>query len=150
MKRLRVSNSETDDFVESVKDAVDENRIVRPYNELKNALVFSFDSELNAFSNFSKGWHKDRLRRPYFERGATLIEKLEAMMTIARPSGGRVFVDHDYAYFFDRDSGRTDLCRLVWPNGRNVVDEIRCYWIGQRRATFTLAKVFRAGQSKVG
>jgi len=150
VKHLRISNSETEDFVDCVKDAITENRIVKPYNELKDALIFSFDAELNAFSNFSKGWHKERRRRPYFERGTTLIEELEAMMITARPSGGRVFIDNDYAYFFDRDSDRTNLCSLEWPNGRNVVDEIHSYWFEQRRSasrsSFTVAKVFRVGQ----
>jgi hypothetical protein len=68
-------------------------------------------------------------------------------MITARPSGGRVFVDNEHAYFFDRDSDRADLCRLVWPKGRNLVDEIRRYWIEQRRTTITLAKVFRVGQT---
>ena len=144
MNHLRVSDSDANDFLDFLKCAVTENRIIRPYNELKDALVFSFDAEWKGFSNFSKGWHKDRRMRPYFTKRLTVVEKLEAMMSPYRQSGGRVFVDNEYAYVFDRQSKRTNLCKLSWPKGRNVVDEIRCYWNAQRRPTLRLARVLRA------
>jgi len=63
VNHLRVSDSDANDFLDFLKCAVAENRIIRPYNELKDALVFSFDAEWKGFSNFSKGWHKDRRMR---------------------------------------------------------------------------------------
>ena len=144
MKHLRVSDLDSDDFLDFFKCAVAENRIVKPYNELKDALVFSFDAEWKGFSNFSKGWHKNRRMRPYFTKHPTVVEKLEKMMIPYRQSGGRVFVDNEYAYIVDRQSKRMDLCKLSWPKDRNVVDEVRRYWNAQRQPTLTIARAFRA------
>jgi len=138
MKQLRISKLEADDFVNRVKNAIDGNRIVKPYNNLKNALVFSFDTELSVFANYSKGWHKHHRLRPYFENAPTVFEKLEGMMLLYRETGGRVFLDNRYAFFVDRESKRTNLCRLSWPKNRDVVNEIRDYWDAQRRPTFTI------------
>jgi hypothetical protein len=142
VESFQISESDTDDFLDLVKCAIAENRIVRPYNELKDALVFSFDAEWNGFSNYSKGWHRDRRKRPYLTKSPTVIEKLEAMMARHRQSGGRIFIDNEYAYFVDRESKRTNVCELSWPTGRNVVDEILCYWNAQRRPTLTIANAF--------
>ena len=144
MKQLRISELDADDFVNCVKNAIDENRIVKPYNTPKNALVFSFDTELSVFANYSKGWHKNHRMRPYFENAPIIFEKLEGMMLLYRETGGRVFLDNRYAFFVDRESKRTNLCSLSWPRNRDVVKEIRDYWDARRRPTFTTRKALVA------
>jgi hypothetical protein len=144
MKHLRISELDADDFVNCLKNAIDASQIVKPYNTLKNALVFSFDAELSVFANYSKGWHKNRRMRPYFEDAPTVFEKLEGMMLLYRETGGRVFVDNRYAFFVDRESNRTNLCRLLWPRNRDIVNEIRDYWDARRLPTLTIKQVLAA------
>jgi hypothetical protein len=143
VEQLRISELDADDFVTCVKNAIDENRIVKPYNALRNALVFSFDTELSAFANYSKGWHKNRRMRPYFENVPTVFEKLEGMMLLYRETGGRVFIDNKSAFFVDRESKRTNLCSVSWPRERDIVNEIRDYWDARRLPTFTITLAAR-------
>jgi hypothetical protein len=116
--------------------------ILHPYNERREALVLSFDGELNPFLNYTKGYHYPKGRRTYFKTVPKVIREIGKYMVPYRGTGGRVFIDNKKAYYVDESLRPNDLCELSWPEDRDVVAEIRSYSrASRRRATITLTKV---------
>ena len=74
--KLQINNSDADDFVDCWRKTIGERFFVEPYNPEKGALVFSFDNEMKPFLNYTKGYHRHRERRPYFERIPRIMREI--------------------------------------------------------------------------
>jgi hypothetical protein len=147
MINLLIDESDVNDFVSCWKENIKKSVSIIPYNSERNALFFSFDTEMRPFLDNTKGWHSDLAKRLYLEKSPRIIRDIGRIMSPYREAGGRVFVDKTCAYFDDEFSGRTDICDLTWPKDRDVVDEIHRYWQAMRpRATITLTRVFQVGR----
>ena len=139
---MRLSTTDVDEFVNCWKQTMADSHVVRPYNERRDALVFSFDDDLNPFLNYTKGYHHPKAKRIYFRTVPKVIRDIGTHMAPSRETGGRVFVDNEKAYYVDERLVSTDLCELSWPEDRNAVAEIRGYWrASRRRSTLTLTNV---------
>jgi hypothetical protein len=113
---------------------------VRPYDLRRNALVFSFDAEMNLFLGNSYGWNR-REQKTYFPRTPAVMDKIGEMMLRfpGRDMGGRVFVDNMRSYYVDLSSRERIISELSWPKNIDVVSEIRKSWLElPRRSHLTL------------
>lgn len=142
MITLNVNATDTDQFVDCWKLMIDSSFVVKPYNEKRGALVFSFDCGMRAFLNNTKGWHKDYKNRPYLSAVPEVFNQIETLLIPYRDTGGRVFIDNERAYFVDESCKRTDLCALSWADERDVVTEVRTHMT--RRHAIFLPRVFSA------
>jgi hypothetical protein len=139
---MSLSTTDVEEFVNCWQETMDRSSIIRPYNVRREALVLSFDDELNPFLNYTKGYHYPKGKRFYFETVPKVIRDIGKRLGPYRGTGGRVFIDNQRAYYVDELLIRTDLCELSWPENRDVIAEIRGYWsASRRRATMILTKV---------
>ena len=137
-----LSTTDVDEFVDCWRETLARSSILHPYNESREALVLSFDGELNPFLNYTKGYHYPKERRTYFKSVPNVIREIGKRMAPYRGRGGRVFISNQKAYYVDESSRSTDLCELSWPEDRDVIAEIRSYSrASRRRATITLTNV---------
>jgi hypothetical protein len=138
---MPLSRTDVDEFVNAWKETIARSSVIRPYNERREALVLSFDDELNPFLNYTKGYHYPKDKRTYFKTVPKVLRQIGKRMAPCRGTGGRVFIDNEKAYYIDESLISTDLCELCWPNDRDAIAEIRGYWRARRRATIILTKV---------
>ena len=139
---MRLSTSDVDELVNCWQETMDRSSIVRPYNARREALVLSFDDDLNPFLNYTKGYHHPKAKRIYFKTVPRIIREIGNHMVPYRGTGGRVFIDNQKAYCVDEGLISTDLCELDWPKDRDVIAEIKGYWsASRRRPTITLTNV---------
>jgi hypothetical protein len=139
---MRLSTVDVDELVHCWQETMASSPIVHPYNARREALVFSFDDELNPFLNYTKGYHHPKRKRPYFETVPRVIREIGKRMVHYRGTGGRVFIDNQKTYYIDERLISTDLCDLRWPKDRDIIAEIRSNWSApRRRSSITLAKV---------
>jgi hypothetical protein len=71
-----LSTTDVDDFVNCWQETMAGSSILRPYNERRQALVLSFDGELNPFLNYTKGYHHPKRRRTYFKSVRNVIREI--------------------------------------------------------------------------
>jgi hypothetical protein len=138
---MLLSTPAVDEFINCWKETVARSSIIQPYNAHREALVFSFDDELNPFLNHTKGYHYPKEKRIYFKTVPRVIREIGEHLALSRGTGGRVFIDKEKAYYVDESLMPTSLCELCWPHDRDVVAEIKGYWSGLRRRATTLTKV---------
>jgi hypothetical protein len=147
MTILKIDETDVDNLVECWKETIQRSAYVEPYNEAKEALVFSFDNEMKPFLNYTKGYHSDLKQRPYFGTTPRILREIAALVSPYREMGGRVFMDRQYAYFVDGSLKRTNICELMWPNGRDAINAIHGYWKASLpRIEITLARSFQVGR----
>jgi hypothetical protein len=130
---MRLATTDVDELVHCWRETMASSRIVRPYNTRREALVFSFDENLNPFLNYTKGYHHPKWKRIYFETVPRVIREIGNHMASYRGTGGRVFINNQRAYYVDESLVSTDLCELSWPESRDVIAEIVGYWRTSRR-----------------
>jgi hypothetical protein len=128
MTILKIEETDVDNLVECWKETIQKSVYVEPYNEEKEALVFSFDNEMKPFLNYTKGYHSNLKKRPYFETTPRILLELAALLSRSRETGGRVFMDKQYAYFVHESLERTNICGLMWPKGTDAISQIHDYW----------------------
>ena len=139
---MRLSTTDVDELINCWEETMASSSIVRPYNSRREALVLSFDDDLSPFLNYTKGYHYPKAKRIYFETVPRVIREIRNLMAPYRGTGGRVFIDNQRIYFVDEHLISTDLCDLSWPDGRDVIAEIRDSWnASRRRSTMTLTNV---------
>jgi hypothetical protein len=139
MAKLRIGIAETVDFINwchrtlaqrSNKDSI------RPYNFRRDALVFSFDVDLNLFLGNSYGWNREE-QRTYFSKRPAIMDRISQITwKFGRENGGRVFLDNTRLFYVDRASQERKLCDLVWPRRTDVVDEVRRFWLALPRRSY--------------
>ena len=135
--KLQINLADTFDFVECCELTINNKSYIQPYNPDRDALVFSFDGDLKPFLNFTKGYHRAVVKRPYFIRTPRLINEIRKLMRPYRHLGGRVFIDRKRAYYVDRDRDEHHLCHVAWPEGIDIVAVVKKLR-PQARATFVV------------
>jgi hypothetical protein len=123
--KLHITKDEAIEFINCWRETIAKSSFVEPYNSYRAALVFSFDGELKAFLNYTKGYHRLRETRPYFARLPGLMNKIRDLMIPYRDLGGRVFIDDNEVYFVDISLPPQHLCEVKWPKDVDVVAEIK-------------------------
>ena len=144
---LLIQREDAYDFLDCWRQAIRRRSYrsrVRPYDETKGALVFSFDIEMKPFLGDHWGWNRPEART-YFYQTPTLIETIAQIMLIFpdRDAGGRVFINNKQAYYRDNlSSQERELCELTWPEDIDIVSEVRNSWLElPRRSVLTLQNV---------
>ncbi|SRR6266516_3879828 len=144
---LLIQREDAYDFLDCWRQAIHRRSYrsrVRPYDETKGALVFSFDIEMKPFLGDHWGWNRPEART-YFYQTPTLIETIAQIMLIFpdRDAGGRVFINNKQAYYRDNlSSQERELCELTWPEDIDIVSEVRNSWLElPRRSVLTLQNV---------
>ncbi len=122
---IQITLKDTFDFVLSWEDAIGGKCFVHPYNSKRGALVFSFDGGLKPFLNYTKGYHRERAKRPYLATTPGVMAELCKLLRPYRDQGGRVFVDRKKAYFVDETGIKHHLCDLKWPDGIDIVTIVK-------------------------
>ncbi|MEK6280572.1 MAG: hypothetical protein AABN95_09495 [Acidobacteriota bacterium] len=112
---MTLSTRDVEEFVECWQETMGRSSILRPYNSRREALVLSFDGELNPFLNYTKGYHYPKEKRIYFKTVPRVIHEIGKTMAPYRGTGGRVFIDNEKAYYVDESLISTDLCEISWP-----------------------------------
>jgi hypothetical protein len=129
---LLIGSTETDDFLHWCRRTISQRSTrnsIRPYDEVRDALVFSFDVELNLFLGNHYGQNPPT-DKTFFQKTPTIMyEMSQIALAFGRQSGGRVFIDNKRYYFVDRSPRVIKLCDLTWPKGMDVVGEVRKSWL---------------------
>ena len=123
--KLQVEKAEAVEFINCWQKTIADRSFVEPYNFDRGALVFSFDGQLKAFLNYTKGYHRSHTKRPYFEKLPRIMNRIRELVRPYRSLGGRVFIDDKQVYYVDRSKTEHHLCQISWPKGINVVTEVK-------------------------
>jgi hypothetical protein len=129
MEIIQVTKQMADDLVSLLKKTLDElseeqRKYVHIYDNKKNALVISYDRDWYPFIGYTWGYNHSPT---YLERIPQLLKKIGViyMQENRVPSGGRVFIDMNCAFYVDDSRKMQFLCTLRWPNGRNIPGEVK-------------------------
>ena len=129
---LHIGRAETDDFLKWCRRTISQRTSrssIRPYDPVRDALVFSFDVELKLFLGNHYGQNPPA-DKTFFQKTPTIMERMSQIaLEFGRKSGGRVFIDNQRYYFVDRSPRVRTLCDLTWPKGIDVVEEVKQSWL---------------------
>lgn len=129
---IRVRAREADEFVAWCEETIfrrSRRTAIRPYDHKRDALVFSFDINLNLFIGNTYGWNHPP-QKTYFTKTPAVMERVRTVtLKNGRINGGRVFLDNRRLFYVDLDSSEQTLCEVRWPSGRDVVSDVRGIWM---------------------
>lgn len=145
MNCLRFSGTESDEFFVWCRSTIfgrPYRDLVAPYDDRQDAIVLSFDVNLNPFFGNAWGQNESEQKTPFKNTPLALKRIREEMLALpTRRMGGRIFITNNRSYYRDYPLPyERKICDLTWPEDLDIVGKVRDAWreLPKSRSSMTI------------